>query len=59
MPPTINYCFESVAAIEGVSGKRGQVPLENLGYHMVGIKQNIRDIIKLLWYLLKTNLRLP
>ena len=26
--------------IEGVSGKRGQVPFENLDDHVVGIKQN-------------------
>ena len=25
---------------EGVSGKRGQVPFENLGNHVMGIKQN-------------------
>ena len=31
--------------IEGVSGKRGQVPF----YHVVDIKQNFGGIIKLLW----------
>ena len=30
-----------VCVIEGVSDKRGQVPFENLGDHVVGIKQKI------------------
>ena len=32
--------MEQLGTIEGVSGKRGQVPFENLGDHIVGIKQN-------------------
>ena len=31
----------AVSEIERVSGKRGQVPFENLGDHVVGIKQNL------------------
>ena len=39
--------------IEGVSDKRRQVPFENLGGQIAGIKTEFRDIIELLWYLLK------
>ena len=31
--------------IEGVSGKGGQVPFENLGDHIVGIKQNFGTLL--------------
>ena len=33
--------IQELNIIEGASGKRGQVPSENLGDHIVGIKHNL------------------